>query len=70
MIGFIKYKLFKWLWKDVCKNICKQAGDCNGCPMGCVHGFGKCEECGNVAVDCYDVESLVFETARKAWEVE
>ena len=29
MIGFIKYKLFKWLWNDICKKI-----DCDNCPMG------------------------------------
>ena len=70
MIGFIKYKLLKWLWNDICRNIRKQAGDCNGCPMGNVCGFGRCEECGNVAVDCFDVEYKMFKTARLAWEVE
>lgn len=65
MIGFIKYKLLKWLWADMCKKI-----DCVYCPLGSGSGFGQCEECGNWGVDCYDVESLVYKAARQAWEVE
>ena len=65
MIGFIKYKLFKWLWKDMCKEI-----DCDFCPMGACSGFGQCDKCDNVAVDCYDVESLMFKAARQAWSIE
>lgn len=65
MIGFIKYKLFKWLRKDICKKI-----DCFGCPLGSASGFGQCEECKNWGVDCYDVESLMYKAARKAWKIE
>ena len=65
MIGFIKYKLFKWLWKDICKKI-----DCFGCPMSPAAGFGQCDECETQAVSCYDVESCMFKAARYAWNVE
>lgn len=64
MIGFIKYKLFKWLWADICKII-----NCDYCPMSSARGFGQCDECDNVAVGCYDVESLMFEAARQAWGI-
>jgi hypothetical protein len=64
MIGFIKYKLFKWLWNDICEKL-----NCDYCPMK-LEGFGICDECGNKAVDCYDAEDMMFKAARRAWEVE
>lgn len=65
MIGFIKYKLFKWLWRDICKKL-----NCDGCPLESSSGFGQCDKCTNWAVDCYDVEDLMFKAGRRAWKVE
>lgn len=65
MIGFIKYKLFKWLWNDICTKI-----NCDNCPIGCENGFGQCEECKCWGVDCHDVEGLMFKAGRRAWRVE
>lgn len=62
MIGFIKYKLFKWLWSDICRKI-----NCEDCPMTDVC---KCEKCGNYCAACYDVEDSMYKTARRAWKVE
>lgn len=65
MIGYIKYKLFKWLWEDICKKL-----DCEGCPMHCSEGFGQCENCREWGVDCYNVESLMYKAGRRAWRIE
>ena len=65
MIGFIKYKLFKWLWSDICNKV-----NCENCPMNSENDFGQCDKCKNWAVDCYDVEALMYKTARRAWKVE
>jgi hypothetical protein len=68
MIGFIKYKLFKWLWDDICNKI--GADGCEHCPLGCYNDFGKCENCKEWCMDCYDVSDLMFKAGRKAWKVE
>jgi hypothetical protein len=65
MIGFIKYKLLKWLWADICKKI-----NCEGCPLGSENDFGQCENCKAWGIDCYDVEDCVYKAARKAWKIE
>lgn len=65
MIGFIKYKLFKWLWYDICNKL-----DCVNCPMDYCDGFGQCEGCKNWVIDCHDVEELMFKAGRRAWKVE
>lgn len=65
MIGFIKYKLFKWLWHDICKKL-----DCAGCPLHCSEGFGQCDECYAWPFDCHYVEANMFKAGRKAWRVE
>lgn len=65
MIGYIKYKLFKWLWDDICAKI-----DCEKCTMSCEEGFGQCEKCKGWGIDCYDVQDLMYKTARRAWRIE
>ena len=65
MIGFIKYKLLKWLIKDICKN-----GDCTECNLSCGNGFGCCQECNDWLFDCCDIHRELLGEARKVWKVE
>lgn len=65
MIGFIKYKLFKWLWNDICEKI-----NCERCPLSSECDFGQCDKCKSWGVDCYDVQDLMFKAGRRAWKVE
>ncbi len=66
MIGFIKYKLFKWLWSDICKTL-----NCDYCPMSSKRCDNFCcDECKQQVLDCYDVEDLMYKTARRAWGIE
>lgn len=65
MIGFIKYKLLKWLINDICNK-----GDCLKCNFGSGNGFGYCYECNNLLFDCCDIHRELFAEARKVWRVE
>lgn len=57
MLGFIKYKLFKWLWDDVCRKV----DCCETCPVKMV--------CKKQDMDCYDFEDIMLEAARSAWRI-
>ena len=65
MLGFIKYKLFKWLWNDICEKV-----NCENCPCDVKTGFGYFNSCNNRVVNCFDVEDLMYKTARRAWRIE
>jgi hypothetical protein len=65
MIGFIKYKLLKWLLKDICNN-----GDCLKCNLSCGNDFAYCHQCDTLIADCHDVHRELLAEARKVWNVE
>ena len=65
MIGFIKYKLLKWLLNNICKK-----GNCTDCKLSCENDFGNCEQCDRLVVDCGDVHYTLLSEARKVWKVE
>ena len=65
MIGFIKYKLFKWLMYNICSK-----GDCSHCKLNCGNEFGNCEGYDRIVVDCGDVHEILLAEARKVWKIE
>lgn len=54
MIGFIKYKLLKWLLGDICNK-----GDCKDCEMD----KGEYPWCDTLQKD-------ILKQARKVWRIE
>lgn len=66
MIGFIKYKLFKWLLYNICN-----VGDCCECGFGSTSDIDICPKCGAYTnLCCSDILKRILEQARKVWKVE